>query len=406
MAISVDWPTKVINVPKADMLLIQSSPTEIRELDINQFRLDLRALEAGVEGLPFIETHNHNKPVTVGGVTLARVVEIINGYTVTFEDGQYAVNLVGANSNVADVTNVNQVSVRSANSAGLTYSKEIEDQSFIDGRVYIDTGMGSAGTQYPLGTITDPVSNATDGFAINDNRGLADRYLLKGAVTFSSEALDNHDWLGTTIPNDTINFGGSTAAGSHFERLKLSGAATGVYTARECILANVSGFNGFLFGGAIAGTLTLAAGEAHIVNVHAAAAGTNTVTIDCNGVDVDVFLPGWEGGLIISNHSHANAETAIDAKSGNVTIDSSCTAGTIVVRGVAMLTDNSGAGCTVITDGLIESEIIDFIRNVIEADEEYSATTAIKKLKGTSTILVQKNVSGGSVANPPIRLTE
>jgi len=38
---------------------------------------------------------------------------------VTFEDGSYAVNLVGANSNISDITNLNSVSVRAANSAGL-----------------------------------------------------------------------------------------------------------------------------------------------------------------------------------------------------------------------------------------------------------------------------------------------
>jgi hypothetical protein len=55
----------------------------------------------------------------VGGVTLARVVEVINGYTVTFEDGQYAVRLEGANHNIGDVKNVNQVSLVIGNTAGL-----------------------------------------------------------------------------------------------------------------------------------------------------------------------------------------------------------------------------------------------------------------------------------------------
>lgn len=119
MAISVDWPTKVISVPKAYMTLVSSTPFEIRELNINTFRLDLKGLEDDLEGQIWPTTHNHNTAVTVGGVTLARVFEIINGYTVTFEDGSYAVNLVGANSNVADVTNLNAVSVRAANSAGL-----------------------------------------------------------------------------------------------------------------------------------------------------------------------------------------------------------------------------------------------------------------------------------------------
>ncbi len=129
MAISINWAHKIINVHKVDLLLISAGPPqEIRQLDLDWFRLQLKDLEDSEEGILAVDTHNHNPPVTVGGVTLARVIEIINGYTVTFEDGQYAVNLVGANSNVSDVTNVNQVSIRSANSAGLTFT----NQSLID----------------------------------------------------------------------------------------------------------------------------------------------------------------------------------------------------------------------------------------------------------------------------------
>ena len=118
MAITINWSTKVINVPKADLTLIQSDP-EIRQMDVDWFRLELKDIEDNVEGQPFPDTHKHNTEVTLAGLTLARVVEILAPYTITFEDGQYAVNLVGANNNIADRTNVNQVSVRTANSAGL-----------------------------------------------------------------------------------------------------------------------------------------------------------------------------------------------------------------------------------------------------------------------------------------------
>jgi len=115
VAISVDWINKVIFVPQSYLTSLGGG---VYELDINQFRLDLKDLEES-EGITFQDTHSHNSEVTIGGFTLSRVVEIINGYTITFEDGQYAVNLVGANSNISDVTNVNQVSIRSQNSAGL-----------------------------------------------------------------------------------------------------------------------------------------------------------------------------------------------------------------------------------------------------------------------------------------------
>ncbi len=119
MVTTIDWGTSVISVPRADMALIQTLPFEVRELDIDVFRLELKALEESEDGMPFLRTHQHNTTITIGGVTLARVVEILNGYTLTFEDGSYAVNLVGANSNLSDVLNLNTVSVRSANSAGL-----------------------------------------------------------------------------------------------------------------------------------------------------------------------------------------------------------------------------------------------------------------------------------------------
>ena len=128
MAITVNWGTRVITVPKADMTLIASGPPEIRELDVNVFRLALKDLEDDEAGMPYPDTHRHNTEVTLGGITFARTVEIINNYTVTFEDGSYAVNLIGANNNISDVTNLNSVSIRSSNSAGLIVQPAVDVQ--------------------------------------------------------------------------------------------------------------------------------------------------------------------------------------------------------------------------------------------------------------------------------------
>jgi hypothetical protein len=131
--ISIDWGQSIINIPRADLTLLSSyssgfdsgfgagfgSFAILYSYDLNQFRLELKNLEDDESGMPFPKTHNHNTETTVGGVVLSRVLEILSPYTITFEDGQYGVNLYGANSNISDRTNVNQVSVRSANSAGL-----------------------------------------------------------------------------------------------------------------------------------------------------------------------------------------------------------------------------------------------------------------------------------------------
>ena len=122
------------------MTLIETVPYDVYELDINAFRTSLNDKQDDEEGIVFPTTHTHNTEVSVGGVTLARVITLINGYTVTFQNAAYAVSLVGANNNVGDVTNLNTVSIRSANSAGLTSSADPWESPMSD-----YTTPGSAG---------------------------------------------------------------------------------------------------------------------------------------------------------------------------------------------------------------------------------------------------------------------
>ena len=118
MAITVDWEnTLVIFIPQADLISIGGLEYE---LDTNAFHIELRDLEAS-EGQPWPDTHSHNTEIVLGGITFARQIEIIGGYTITFEDtgSSYAVTLRGSNNNILDVANLNRVSIRPTNSAGL-----------------------------------------------------------------------------------------------------------------------------------------------------------------------------------------------------------------------------------------------------------------------------------------------
>lgn len=130
MAISVDWGTKVINVPKADTTLVTAGPPiEVRELDVDTFRLALKALEDDLTGgMPYLDTHRHVTEITISGVTYARFVEIINGYTVEFEESvpEYVVTLTGANNNILDVKVPNTTSLLANNSAGLAVAAAAE----------------------------------------------------------------------------------------------------------------------------------------------------------------------------------------------------------------------------------------------------------------------------------------
>lgn len=120
MALSIDYQTFVILVPQSYLTFVSGT---LYDLDVNQFRLDLKDLEDDSAGMPFPATHNHNTEVTIVGTTYARFVEILPPYSVEFEDGQYTVTLSGANNNIFDVAGgilvQNQVQVIPSNSAGL-----------------------------------------------------------------------------------------------------------------------------------------------------------------------------------------------------------------------------------------------------------------------------------------------
>lgn len=120
MPISIDWGARVIHVPQSYLQLVSGT---LYDLDTEQFRNDLKDLEDDDVGMSFPDTHRHNTTVTVAGTTYARFIEIINGYSVEFEDGAYSIRLQGSNNNIFDIDGgvlvQNQVQVIPGNSAGL-----------------------------------------------------------------------------------------------------------------------------------------------------------------------------------------------------------------------------------------------------------------------------------------------
>lgn len=139
MATQIDWPNKTIYVPQADLTFVSGT---LYELDVNAWRLELRSLEDDEQGITYLRTHIHIEDVTIAGTTFPDAVIIVNGYTVEFEDGQYAVRLVNANNNIFDegVIVRNQVSVIPTNTAGLAYQQVILDmQKIVDPKKHVLT---------------------------------------------------------------------------------------------------------------------------------------------------------------------------------------------------------------------------------------------------------------------------
>ena len=122
MAITANWNTKTFTIPQADLTLVSGSLYEMdTEVD---FRQAINAIMAGEEGIVFEDPIDHNTQYSVAGVTYARKVEVINGYSIEFSpNSQWTVRLAASNNNLFDVENgilnQNQVQVIAQNSAGL-----------------------------------------------------------------------------------------------------------------------------------------------------------------------------------------------------------------------------------------------------------------------------------------------
>lgn len=358
MALSIDYTTKVISVPRNDMALIQSLPVEVRELNLNTFRLNLKDWEDGEQGMFMPTTHNHVAPISVGGVTLARVVEMINDYTITFEDGQYAVNLTGANSNIGDRVNVNQVSVRSSNSAGLLQTREIEYASF-DGGVWLDMAAGSSGTAYPRGTRQSPVNNLTDAMLVASVRGFSRIYVL-GNATLNSGG----NYVGMTFEGESQDRSVITVASDanvmncEFYNATITGTLDGDSLIEHALIENLAYVSGFVENTVLAdGTITLGgAMAAHFLSCFSGSFTGNAPTIDCGGDGPPLILRNYSGAVRLINKSGL-AQCAIDLSSGSLVLDSTVTAGTIVVRGVGTLVNNSTGTAVVDSSGLIQAGV-------------------------------------------------
>jgi hypothetical protein len=361
MAITIDYITRIIDIPKVDLILIQSTPFNIYELDIDNFRLKLKNLEDDVRGMPHVDTHRHNTAVTVGGVTLARVIEIINGYTITFEDGAYAVNLVGANSNIGDVLNLNQVSVRSNNSAGLASSSATEYASF-NGGVWLNVNSSTIGTAYPSGTEEYPVNNLADAIIIAESRGFTTINFSSDFTFIATDNISNYNLIGRGLQITTLTFtSGCIVAYCQMKDCKGTGALTGIIGFDNCYLKDL-GFVGLapsseevvIRNCLISGVSTMPSnysGTIKMLDCWSDVPGSNTPIIDWGGSTANMFMRNYAGGIQLNNITEA-IDMSIDLISGQVILDSTCTAGDITIRGVGKLTDNS-IGSNVFSDDLL-----------------------------------------------------
>ncbi len=357
MALTVDWNAKVISIPQSDLTFISGT---LYDADTDAIRLQLKSIEAG-EGIPFEDTHRHNTEVTIVGVTFARTIEIINGYSLQFTpDSQYTVRLTGSNNNFFDVANgvlvQNQVQVIPNNSAGLVVvntgsglSPEQDSNlnliKFQDQKVYINTEsleVGDGSAREPFNTIADALDFA-EASGIHQIILLADATLDRNFKGFRVSA----------IGLSSLDLGGQNVTNTIFKDVRLkgmstTGAPTFSFSVNNCSLDDgLSGLAGGFVSSVITGNITGAPGLFSFFSQMSTSGLFNTPAISMPaGAAHDSVVEDITGCLTLKNFTRADHTMDICLNGCCLTIDSTCTLGSIVVTGTGHIVDDS-AGVTI-----------------------------------------------------------
>lgn len=390
MAITIDPLTFVIYVPKADLTLLQASP-EVRELDLDWFRLELKDIEDDPSyGIYLYKTHNHNTAVTLAGLTYARIIEILAPYTVEFEDGQYTVNCTGANHNVSDVKVANQVSLIVNNAAGLITNTAIEYSSF-QGAVHLDTTTSYTGTVFPVGTPQRPVNNLTDALLIASTRGFT-KLMIYNDLTLDA-AYDLDDYTIQGVSESVILTIDSIASVQDLTLRNLTIADStldGNVDVRDCLVRDVSYVDGYIHSCGLAGTITLAGGRKSVMADCYTVDQDDPPIIDMGASGNDLAMPNYSGIVTFQNFSGASNELGVGLDAGVVYLDSTVSAGTIIISGIGTLVDNSTGAPVINTDGIVNvDQISAAVWNSVLSAQNYNVpNSAGRRLRQLSSNVV------------------
>lgn len=167
MSYSVNWTTKVIDVPLGDLTLVSGSNYT---LDTGDFWIEMRRLEASPsDGLWAEQAIEYVNTQVLSGITYSGIVKLINGYTWQVASTNKNVSLIGKNSNLLDFhIPGNGISILANNAAGKISSGFVaEDRTKVDEiHTRLDLETANPNTYADDGS---SISNATFTLTKSDN---------------------------------------------------------------------------------------------------------------------------------------------------------------------------------------------------------------------------------------------
>jgi hypothetical protein len=397
MAYSVNWATKVVTIPLADLTLVSGSNYS---LDASDVWIELRRLEAAPgDGLWAEQIAEFVNTQTLSGLPYSAILKMINGYTWDTDTTNKTISLLGINNNLLDVfIPGNGISVLANNSAGkITTGSGLSvgeqgQLADIHGQVrrgvFINTEALSNGDGYQQ----TPYDNFTDAVDDAEANGLLTLYLEADAVV--DRQLKNFEIIGIGgLPSLDLN--GQVMDGSTLRLLNATGTQGDGGTslkAFDCQFTNLTDFSGaaLIVGGV--GFIAFRDGSVSLLDELIPFVGGGLITLDLTlgGAGSTIGVEKCSGDYLIKNMDHADdlLHIAFDG-GGHIEIDASCTAGQITLHGSCLIVDNS-AGTTVDIDAVDHNLVFS---HVSENGETFGDAVKLMRAAAAGTVVQQPDGS-------------
>ena len=237
------------------------------------------------------------------------------------------------------------------------------------GVINVDVNNGAAGTGWPLGTATDPVNNIADAITIGLAEGIFHLEIAEDATIGATDNVDGFIVQGAhaTKSEITVVAGASTVL-TEFRDCQLTGTMSGQIVVRDSFTNDVLMFEGVMFQTMITGTLSLAGTRpSYILSCYSGNPAPPAPEIDFNGAGQELVVRDYSGALKLVNKTGPES-ACFDFVSGKLTLDGTVTNGTITVRGIYELIDNSAGLPNVVVNQTTNLDDIEFKIDNIQTD--------------------------------------